>query len=467
MAAERFSIRGSRVAFLAVVLLLAGVSAFTLFSELRTAQKVDQLVNDSLEREQLIGLIRVDAVLLKDAVDAHINATDDEEREHADKAMDVILAEIQRASDSYQRRLPKGERELWGRLNNISQKLVKKATTTIKYSNRKEAERARAHLEEEVTPLTFELDEIAAEVGNKNKQETSLVVRQLEDLRLRTTYVSTIAVVISMLVSLLIAFQVTRVLKRQEETITAQLAELARRNQELDAFASRVAHDLVAPLSPLKGYLTLARRGAGDEKVKELLTQAESSTSRMTELVEALLNFCRAGKTREGAVGELDTAVSTILLEVSQAAAAAGVALERNLQPRVVVRCPPQLLQSIAQNLLSNAVKYSAGRPDAKVAVSVARQGHEAVLTVTDNGPGMNDASVAMLFQPFFRAPEMRATPGHGLGLATTKRLVDAHGGVITVDSKEGRGTTFTVRLPLADAAGSDTAPSTSAEARA
>lgn len=467
MAAERFSIRGSRVAFLAVVLLLAGVSAFTLYSELKTAQKVNQLVNDSLEREQLIGLIRVDAVLLKDAVDAHINATDDEEREHADKAMDVILAEIQRSSESYQKRLPKGERELWSRLNTISQKLVKKATTTIKYSNRKEAERARAHLEEEVTPLTFELDEIAAEVGNKNKAETSLVIRQLEALRLRTTVVSTIAVGIAMLVSLIIAFQVTRVLKRQEQTITAQLAELARRNQELDSFASRVAHDLVAPLSPLKGYLTLARRGAGDEKVKELLTQAESSTARMTELVEALLNFCRAGKTREGASGELDTAVTTILLEVSQAAAAAGVKLERSLQPRVLVKCPPQLLQSIAQNLLSNAVKYSAGRPDAKVAVSVVRAGGDAVLTVSDNGPGMNQASLAMLFQPFFRAPEMRGTPGHGLGLATTKRLVDAHGGTILVDSKEGVGTSFTVRLPLAEAAHSEPPAPAPAEVRA
>jgi two-component system OmpR family sensor kinase len=405
--------------------------------------------------------------LLKDAVDAHINATDDEEREHADRAMDVVKTEIRRKTDDYARRLPKSERELYSRLNTISEQLVKKATTTIKFSNRKEAERARAHLEEEVTPLTFELDEIAAELQNKNKQETSMVVRQLEELRLRTTLVSTLAVSIAMLVSLLIAFQVTRVLKRQEETITAQLAELNRRNQELDAFASRVAHDLVAPLSPLKGYLTLARRGAGDEKVKELLTQAESSTSRMTELVEALLNFCRAGKTREGASGELDTAVSTILLEVSQAASAAGVKLERNLQPRVLVKCPPQLLQSIAQNLLSNAVKYSAGRPDARVSVRVVRSGHEAVLTVTDNGPGMSSASLALLFQPFFRAPEMRSTPGHGLGLATTKRLVDAHGGSIQVDSHPGRGTTFTVRLPVTDAAHGDGATPTQAEARA
>jgi two-component system, OmpR family, sensor kinase len=467
VATERFSIRGSRVAFFSVVVLLAGVSAFTLYSELRTAQKVDQLVSDSLEREQMIALIRVDAVLLKDAVDAHINASDDEERDHADRAMDVVKDEIRRKSEDYAKRLPRGERDLYNRLNTISETLVKKASTTIKYSNRKEAERARAHLEEEVTPLTFELDEIAAELQNKNKLETSQVVRQLEALRLRTTLVSTLAVSIAMLVSLLIAFQVTRVLKRQEETITAQLAELNRRNQELDSFASRVAHDLVAPLSPLKGYLTLARRGAGDEKVKELLTQAESSTARMTELVEALLNFCRAGKTREGASGELDTAVTTILLEVSQAAAAAGVKLERNLQPRVLVKCPPQLLQSIAQNLLSNAVKYSAGRPDAKVSVSVAKVGGEAVLAVSDNGPGMNPQSVAMLFQPFFRAPEMRAMPGHGLGLATTKRLVDAHGGNIAVDSREGRGTTFTVKLPLVEAMSGDGAAPTPAEVRA
>jgi two-component system OmpR family sensor kinase len=116
----------------------------------------------------------------------------------------------------------------------------------------------------------------------------------------------------------------------------------------------------------------------------------------------------------------------------------------------VRVPCPSQLLQIIAQNLLSNAVKYTAGRPDARVSVRVAREGGEAVLEVVDNGVGMSPETQAKLFQPFFRAPETREIPGHGLGLATTKRLVDAHGGTLLVHSALNAGTRVLVRFPLA-----------------
>ena len=104
-------------------------------------------------------------------------------------------------------------------------------------------------------------------------------------------------------------------------------------------------------------------------------------------------------------------------------------------------------MQSIAQNLISNAVKYSAGRSAARVVVYAGREGDEAVLEVTDNGPGMTEAVLERLYQPFFRAPEARGLPGQGLGLATTKRLVDAHGGTLRIRSATGVGTTATVRF--------------------
>ena len=72
---------------------------------------------------------------------------------------------------------------------------------------------------------------------------------------------------------------------------------------------------------------------------------------------------------------------------------------------------------------------------------------------MTDNGHGMSDETLKGLFQPFFRAPEAKSVPGHGLGMATTKRLVDAHFGTISVKSEKGVGTQVTVRLPLADRA--------------
>ena len=86
-------------------------------------------------------------------------------------------------------------------------------------------------------------------------------------------------------------------------------------------------------------------------------------------------------------------------------------------------------------------------------------------LVNTDNGPGMSEESRQLLFTPFFRAPEARGRPGHGLGLATTKRLVEAHGGTIEVRTAIGVGTHVTVRLPLAHPSPDHGAPRVTAAA--
>ena len=452
MTGEQISTRPLRLGFLLVVVLLTSGAGFSLWSARRASERIDHLVSTSLERERLIGLIRLDATLLVQAASDHIAATTDAERASATRAMDVTLAEIQDISTRFSASVPVYEADLWHHLSDAAARLVAKVDVTIKASNRKEAERARQHLEEGARPISFELDDVAGQLAKQNAEETRALLHELQTLRFNTSLLGAAVVGLAMLLSLLVAWQVTRLLHRQEQTIGSQLAELNGRNAELDAFASRVAHDLVAPLAPLKGYLTLARRQAAEGGLRELLTQAESSTARMSELVEGLLRFCRAGKPTEHASGELDTAVTTILLEQAQAAQAAKVRLERDVEPSLHVPCPPQLLQSIAQNVVGNAVKYAAGRPDARVTVAARRRGHEAVLEVQDNGPGMSPESLAQLFQPFFRAPETRAVPGTGLGLATTRRLVEAHGGDIDVQSAPGQGTTVTVCFPLSPA---------------
>jgi signal transduction histidine kinase len=449
MTAQKTGTRALWWGFGLVVVLLTSGAGFSLWSARRAAEHIDRLVATSLERERLIGLMRLDATMLVQAASDHINAATEAERESANQAMDVTLSEIQDISTRFTMGLPKSEADLWHHLSDAAARLVAKVDVTIKASNRKEAERARQHLEEEARPISFELDDVASRLAKKNAEDTRALLSRLQEMRLRTSALGSAVVGLALLLSLLVAFQVTRTLRRQEQTISSQLAELNRRNAELDAFASRVAHDLVSPLAPLKGYLTLARRQVDDAGVKELLAQAESSTARMSELVEGLLRFCRAGKPTEHAKGDLDTAVNTILLEQSQAAEAAQVKLERRVDAGLTVPCPPQLLQSIAQNVVGNAVKYTAGRPDAKVTVLVSRAADVAIFQVQDNGPGMTEATRAQLFQPFFRAPEMRGLPGTGLGLATTRRLVEAHGGTIEVQSAPGEGTTVTVRFPL------------------
>ena len=447
----RISIRGFRASFLFVVALFAAVAGFTLWDEVRTNEQEDKLVSQALIRDVLIGKMRVGALNLESAVDLHIRASTDQERNSADDRMAGILDDISVATQDYTHELPPAETEVWNKFTNASHSLASQVRKAVSFSNRKESERARRHLVSEIRPITAELNKRAEQLTQKNAEVTTKLLRQLQEIRLRTTYVGGMVAAVAILISLLVGWQVTALLRRQRATIEAQLAELDRRNRELDSFASRVAHDLVSPISPLKGYLTLIRRSnsIADPQVREMLSLAEGSAARMAEMIEALLRFCRAGTPSDATVSELDTAVSAILLEVGQTAAKEGVALERSLEVKVQVACPGQLLQSIAQNLLSNAVKYAAGRPNPQVNVRVWKDDVSAFLEVSDNGPGMSAATQASLFQPFFRGPEARSQPGHGLGLATTKRLVEAHGGTISVRSQVGLGTAVTVRFPL------------------
>gem|GEM_PF-328041 len=449
---SRISIRGFRASFFFVVSLLAAVAVFTLWGDIRTNAQEDELVSQALGRDVLISRIRVDALNLESAVDAHIRGTSEQERSDADDRMARILEDISLASQDYTRDLPPGETEVWSQFNNTSHSLAAQVRKAVSYSNRKEAERARRHLVSEIKPITAALNRLAEQLSQTNAEVTTKMLRHLQDLRSRTIYLGSLVAALAVVISLIVAWQVTGLLRRQESTIQEQLRELDRRNRELDSFASRVAHDLVSPISPLKGYLTLIRRSnsIADAQAREMLALAEASAARMADMIEALLRFCRAGTPGEPTVSDLDTAVSTILLEVGQTAAKEHVQLERFLEVHVPVSCPSQLLQSIAQNLLSNAVKYSAGRPDPRVTVRVWKEEQTALLEVSDNGRGMSAASRLALFQPFFRAPEARGLPGHGLGLATTKRLVEGHGGSIEVRSELGSGTQVTVRFPLA-----------------
>jgi signal transduction histidine kinase len=117
----------------------------------------------------------------------------------------------------------------------------------------------------------------------------------------------------------------------------------------------------------------------------------------------------------------------------------------------VVVRCDGTRLEQVLHNLVSNALKYSP--TGSSVELRVAQEGEEAVLSVVDQGIGISSEELRHLFAPFRRTSRAReVAPGVGLGLSVARRIIEAHGGRIEVDSRPGAGSTFRVRLPLAAA---------------
>jgi len=151
---EALSYRRYRAAFFFVVALLAAVTAFTLWNELRTNERIDQLFAAALERESLIARIRVDAAVLENLVDDHIRATTDDARQLADARMEETLADAKEARLAYTQGLPDGEKELWKRFDETARALAQSARVALRFSNRREAERARQHLEAELRPIT-------------------------------------------------------------------------------------------------------------------------------------------------------------------------------------------------------------------------------------------------------------------------------------------------------------------------
>ncbi|MBX5482086.1 MAG: MCP four helix bundle domain-containing protein [Myxococcaceae bacterium] len=444
--------------FLISIALVASAAGFILWAELRTDDQNGQRVADTLARAALISRIRLGAVGLESALEAHIRAGSDAQRQESAALIDQILEELRKARAAYVQLLPRSradQAKTWERFERTSMELAAQVQEAARFSAGKDAEGARQRLVEQIQPRLAELDALATQLSRHNTEDAEHLQYHLERDKRRKLIWSGGVLAVALSLALAIGLVMSSMLRRQRRVIREQLAQLDAKNQELDAFAGRVAHDLVSPLAPLQGHLVRARRSPAvraDAAVTEHLQKAEAAAARMAGLVESLLRFCRAGHRGDPARTALDAVVTAQLLELAQSAAASGVELSRDLERGTFVDCPSPLLQCIVQNVLSNAVKYTAGSARAQVAIRVRREPGWGVIEVEDTGPGMDAATLAQLCRPFFRAPSVRELPGFGLGLATTRRLVDAHGGQLRIDSTPGVGTRVVVRLPAAAA---------------
>lgn len=236
-----------------------------------------------------------------------------------------------------------------------------------------------------------------------------------------------------------------------------QAREVARLKDE---FVGLISHELRTPLSSILGYLELMRdddvHPLSEEQV-QYLGVAERNAHRLLRLVGDLLFTAQVESGRfplDSREVELDTIVRASVESARPAAHAAGIELVEVLPatPVPVYGDPTRLGQAV-DNLISNAIKFTPR--DGRVTVSLALTDGVAEISVADTGLGIAADEVEHLFSRFFRATTAtrNAVPGVGLGLTITKAIVTAHGGEMAVESVEGAGTTFRMRIPLLGAA--------------
>lgn len=244
---------------------------------------------------------------------------------------------------------------------------------------------------------------------------------------------------------------------RSYEAQQRRAEELAELDRAKTVFFSNISHEFRTPLTLIMGPVEeLRTRLAGaEEHVRQELDVVHRNGLRLGKLVNTLLDFSRIEAGRMQARYEpVDLAVVTAELAsvFRSAMERAGLTFD--------VDCPPLaepvyvdrgMWEKVVLNLLSNALKFTfAG----SVRVRVRRDGTDAVVTVTDTGIGVPDTETPRLFERFHRIENARSrsNEGSGIGLALVQELVGLHGGTITAASREGEGTTFTVRLPLGNA---------------
>jgi PAS domain S-box-containing protein len=239
--------------------------------------------------------------------------------------------------------------------------------------------------------------------------------------------------------------------RRQTEERTRRLNQaLLRTNQDLQQFAYAASHDLKEPLRTVATCLQLALRNYSgkvlDKDAGQLMEVAVAGAQRMHALVEALLEYSRAGEVAESMIEpvRVDKLVRDAITNLQSAIKEANALVSFGQLPEVTAN--PLHLAQLFQNLIGNALKYRSDQPP-HIKVSALEQDQYWVFTVEDNGIGIQPEYQAQIFGIFKRL-HGNEYPGTGIGLAICKKIVDRHGGSIWVESELGKGSRFSFTLP-------------------
>jgi signal transduction histidine kinase len=283
-----------------------------------------------------------------------------------------------------------------------------------------------------------------------NAAEAAREAAQIQEARHRARELALLFGAISVAAAIVATLLAAQAMRMQQRLGLERNRLLEERALELEAFAGRVAHDLRNPLNAMALRAAALRHSSGEGAAAEAVPKLEAQIARMSRIIDGLLEFAQAGaRPGPGQRASLAHVLADAVSDELDAARAGGIELRIERVPDVEVACAPGALTSVATNLLRNAVKYvvdGSGAP--RVTVRARERAGRVRVEVEDNGPGIPGPDRERVFEPFARATTQQ--PGMGLGLAMVKRIVEAYGGAVGVESTPGCGCCFWFELPCA-----------------
>jgi signal transduction histidine kinase len=428
----------------------------TLYSDL-ISRSIDEhalgIANESVPSIERLSAVRFEMRRQRQAVARYLETGNPGDREEA-------LAARARLDDAFERYLAlrtvsTSEQQLWRDLHH--------ALSVMDRAVGEAMARVSAHqpvkYEEQVRPaMDAAADQLRAANDVDAAQARDLALR-IESGRRRARRVSLLLDLLSTLFTALAALLTVRALTHHHRIVDERNQLVARRAEELEQFAGRVAHDVLGPLSATRLAVAHALGQSGDATNRRMLERGQRGIERVTLIVDGLLRFARAGARPEpGVMTMLAPSLATLVADLEPLAAQKSIALELTPVPPCSVFGNAGVLASVVENLVRNAIKYMGERSERRVIVSVQARAATVRIDVRDSGPGIAPSLLATLFDPHVRGRDT-GQPGIGLGLATVKRIVEAHGGRVGVQSRPGDGSVFWCELPRADAVDDAPAP--------
>jgi signal transduction histidine kinase len=429
---------------IATVFLIADYAVLHRLSEMQ--EKTRTIVENMLTSVELASRMGRDVARERRLVILHIIKTDPAEM----SAIEVQIADVQNdfreAGQAYESlsTLP-GERTAWEKLGQ-SEKALRQPLSELLLTSRQNQDTQARNLLDTLEPSIQEIAEQVDALVQINRQGAEDQVRSLMQMQRSVERLQAVLSIIGTAVTLIIGWWAIRLVGEREAQLVENSTMLEARNRELDAFAGRVAHDLRNPLNTINmATLTLAHEVRSDDIAVPILRRG---VKRMDALIQDLLVLSRLG-TQTAETCNPAKVVEEIHEDISALLMREGGILRVDVVP-AYVRSSQGLLRQVLWNLVDNAVKYR--RPEVSVLVellgSANKDSYE--LRVSDNGMGLSADEMTKVFEPLYRSPRsITQVPGTGLGLSIVKRVVEASGGTIAVESGIGKGTSFIISLPL------------------